>query len=1126
MRVLRTILGMLLLTVGIPALLVGGAFWAAMQHRDAGGAFSGTMQRVATSGYAVVVDDVDALLRKDAPFARLGDTRLRITAVSSGAPAFVGIAPRGRADAYLADIPRISVAAIDLGTGALPVTAKPVPGTRAPEQLPGRERIWIAAGTGAVDWNPTTLRDTEYSLVIMNPAAQPGIRLESTAGVRPGWLNQATWTLLTAGSILVMIGMIILGWPSRRREVVYIVEPSQVPDLMQAIGAPLPLSRVGGGRHSATHRPRTLADCQPRSRPPSLTWPPSSTRNQPSARGPAIPMPSSPEPAPPVPVAAPSSPAVAPSSPVVAPSVPVAAPSSPAVPSPSLPSPSSASSPEVAPAAPAAASPVPSPVPASALPSPASPVSSPASPVSSPASSVSSPAPGEPLGLITPRVTPAAGPAAAPPAAAATDPLFGRAPDRAARRRTAPQPTDLPIFEASAVGAWVAETAAARARETEARAVAALNASRKAAATTAAAAKQPTAQPTDPKPPATTGPASVVGPAPTSGATVAADALAGQTEADAAKTRPAVAISPPDRPAATGPAPERPAASVPPKGYDVLVTGLSVPAGTDEPLHAEPGTAPRAETAKASRPAEPDTASRAETAKASRPAEPDTASRAGAGKVSGPAEAGTASRAGAGKVSGPAEAGTASRAETAKAPQPTPTEPAEPNAPAQPAQGAESAESAEPAAGKGAPASTVGAAPKPSQPAKNPPRNALFGGPPASAWAATGLTRADSGRVGTSLGASKPADPAAEPADPAAQAKPVSPVEPSKPVSPAAQGKPVSPVEPGKPVSPAAQGKPVSPVEPGKPVSPAAQAKPVGPAVLDKPAGPATQGKAEQVPAKAGSMPQPAKAQEPVKVQAEPAPVKAGTAPAPARPVSPGPVSPKPVAPAPVSPAPAPSRPSVPGPSRPAEPAREPVPSGKVEASGAAPTATAQRPSAWPAVSSGPAEPASGSARADASPANVADAAPKVETRIAGQRTEQAQPAEAKPEQRAAADVQAEQRPVADAMADQRAVADAKPQERAVADMTSEAPAVAEVKPVQEQGAEKGSGEVASARQPVKRGLLGSYKDEVAELLGGAKARRRRNVTASGLPAPDPDSQEPPIKVTRPPRRGRGQSKD
>jgi len=103
MRVFRTILGMLLLTAGLPTLLVGAAFWATMQHRDPGGAFTGDMQRVATSGYALVVDDFDGLLREDAPFVRIGDTRLQLTAESGGAPAFLGIAPAAEVARYLAD---------------------------------------------------------------------------------------------------------------------------------------------------------------------------------------------------------------------------------------------------------------------------------------------------------------------------------------------------------------------------------------------------------------------------------------------------------------------------------------------------------------------------------------------------------------------------------------------------------------------------------------------------------------------------------------------------------------------------------------------------------------------------------------------------------------------------------------------------------------------------------------------------------------------------------------------------------------------------------------------------------------------------------------------------------------
>jgi uncharacterized Fe-S cluster protein YjdI len=57
---------------------------------------------------------------------------------------------------------------------------------------------------------------------------------------------------------------------------------------------------------------------------------------------------------------------------------------------------------------------------------------------------------------------------------------------------------------------------------------------------------------------------------------------------------------------------------------------------------------------------------------------------------------------------------------------------------------------------------------------------------------------------------------------------------------------------------------------------------------------------------------------------------------------------------------------------------------------------------------------------------------------------------------------------------------------------------------------------------------LAAYKAEVEELLGGDSAARRRgkNTTASGLPAPDPTTQEPQIKLTRPPRKGGTRPKD
>src|SRR5919202_364540 len=154
MRVLRTILGLLLLIIGLPALLVGAGLWAAMQHRDAGGAFSGELQHTVTPGYAVVVPDADRLLRTDAPFTRAGNSRLRLTAYTPDGPAFLGIAPANAVARYLGEVPRQVVTSVDIGTGTLPVATERIGGTRAPAVVPGNQSFWLKAATGGLDWHP------------------------------------------------------------------------------------------------------------------------------------------------------------------------------------------------------------------------------------------------------------------------------------------------------------------------------------------------------------------------------------------------------------------------------------------------------------------------------------------------------------------------------------------------------------------------------------------------------------------------------------------------------------------------------------------------------------------------------------------------------------------------------------------------------------------------------------------------------------------------------------------------------------------------------------------------------------------------------------------------------------
>ncbi|HWS34412.1 MAG TPA: hypothetical protein VN408_16930, partial [Actinoplanes sp.] len=328
MRVFRTILGMLLLTTGLPALLTGGGLWAVTRHGDA---YTGELQKLTVPGYAVVVPDFDRLLRDDAPFARLAGSRLLLSAATADGPAFLGLAPSDQVARYLAGVPYNRIDAIDLGTGILPVTTVRQGGRGIPAGTPATRDIWTVKGLGRLGITPGILGDRPHSLVLMNPGGAPVGRLTTIAELTAGWLDTTAWALLGLGSLLLIAGLVILTWPARRRDVVYIVESGRFPELMHALGAPLPdpahplispspslpgavlpsppgdalpgvvvpgtalpgiAIQLPVGRNGGAHRPRTLADTRrpsaglPGSRPPALPqfdWPP----RRPSSGSPA-----------------------------------------------------------------------------------------------------------------------------------------------------------------------------------------------------------------------------------------------------------------------------------------------------------------------------------------------------------------------------------------------------------------------------------------------------------------------------------------------------------------------------------------------------------------------------------------------------------------------------------------------------------------------------------------------------------------------------------------------------------------------------------------------------------------------------------------------------------------------
>ncbi|WP_435872986.1 hypothetical protein [Micromonospora arborensis] len=269
MRFVRAIVGVLLLVVGIPALLAGGALWLVTRHADPDGAFAARFETIRTPGHAVVVTDLDRLLRQAAPFTRTGQTQLRLDARTADGPAFLGLAPTAEVSRWLESVPHASVRRVTLAQGPLPVRLDPVgptvggpagpagptagsPAAAGPVS-PLERAFWTRQGIGSLKWSADDLAGEPMSLVVMRPDGGADLALDLRAELRAGWTGPAAWGLLAAGVLLVVCALLLLLRPLRPREVIFVVEPDQVPVLAGRLGV-TSLSDLGARDPGSTSR--------------------------------------------------------------------------------------------------------------------------------------------------------------------------------------------------------------------------------------------------------------------------------------------------------------------------------------------------------------------------------------------------------------------------------------------------------------------------------------------------------------------------------------------------------------------------------------------------------------------------------------------------------------------------------------------------------------------------------------------------------------------------------------------------------------------------------------------------------------------------------------------------------
>jgi hypothetical protein len=215
-RVAGVVVAVLLLLTGAGAATGGGGLlWLDTARRDSAGYVTTNSERFTDPGYALRFD-VDQVVHDNAGWLDtnwLGQVRVRAAGAAS-TPLFIGIARTDDVARYLDAVPHGRFDWRQGGRfGVMMMTAN------RPPAVPAAENFWLVSTSGATDpsltWEP---RPGQWSLVVMNSDARPGVRADLDAGATVPALRPVAITALSGGAVLLVGGALLLALTLRRRD--------------------------------------------------------------------------------------------------------------------------------------------------------------------------------------------------------------------------------------------------------------------------------------------------------------------------------------------------------------------------------------------------------------------------------------------------------------------------------------------------------------------------------------------------------------------------------------------------------------------------------------------------------------------------------------------------------------------------------------------------------------------------------------------------------------------------------------------------------------------------------------------------------------------------------------------
>ena len=206
-RVISLVAGCIVGLMSLSILSAAGwATWETNTDRDAAGFITADSHTVATSGYVVTSNEFAELANRSYGDA-LGDMRLRATS-TDGSAVFIGVAPAGAVDRYLAGVDRTVVA----GWFPLDTNQVTVDGA-APRVNPTDTNIWTHQTSGpgrqSLVWRP----EGDTTVVVMHPDGTTGLSVKADVAAEVpdlAWFAVALWAI---GGVLLIGALALIVLP-------------------------------------------------------------------------------------------------------------------------------------------------------------------------------------------------------------------------------------------------------------------------------------------------------------------------------------------------------------------------------------------------------------------------------------------------------------------------------------------------------------------------------------------------------------------------------------------------------------------------------------------------------------------------------------------------------------------------------------------------------------------------------------------------------------------------------------------------------------------------------------------------------------------------------------------------